>query len=244
MTTNNKNLPALPDLDYIARDLNIFLLPDESGSMWMKRIATLNQAILESTNELKEVGRQHPEANFKIRVIAFSDSPRWHVGPEPVDIDKLSWQDLSANGGTATGAAIQMLADAVTMNKMPRKGFPPVMVLLSDGDNTDGAAYEKAIAQLNNEPWGRKAIRIAIGIGNGYNRAQLEKFTNRPDIGVLEAKNTVDLANYVQFAIVTASLSAINSVSDSDDENSGINVSVAGAPASAANNPDADPEVI
>lgn len=244
MTAANKDLLALPELDYIARDLNIFLMTDESGSMWMKRIATLNQAILESTNELKEVGRQHPEASFKIRVIAFSDSPRWHVGPEPVDIDKLSWQDLSANGGTATGAAIQMLADAIRMDKMPRKGFPPVMVLLSDGDNTDGVAYEQAIDQLNSEPWGRKAIRIAIGIGNGYNRAQLEKFTNRPDIGVLEAKNTVDLANYVQFAIVTASLSAINSVSDPDGETSGTNVYVASAPSSAADDPTADLEVI
>jgi uncharacterized protein YegL len=244
MSATNKDMLVLPKLDYIARDLNIFLLTDESRSMSGKRIATLNHAILESTNELKEVGKQHPEASFKIRAIAFSDSPRWHIGPDPVDIDKLSWQDLSVDGGTETGAAIQWLADAVTMDKMSRKGFPPVMVLLSDGDNTDGDAYEQAIARLNSEPWGRKAIRIAIGIGDGYNRTQLEKFTNRPDIGVLEAKNTVDLANYVKFAIVTVSLSAINSVSDPDGKNSGTNVYVAGAPASAASDPNAVPEVI
>lgn len=244
MSTTNKNLPVLPELDYVARDLNVDLLTDISGSMSGKRIATLNHAILEATNELKEVGKQHPEANIKMRAIAFSDSPSWHVGPEPVDIDKLSWQDLSADGGTETGAAIQWLADVVTMDKMPRKGFPPVMVLLSDGDNTDGEAYEQAIARLDSEPWGRKAIRIAIGIGDGYNRTQLEKFTNRPDIGVLEAKNTVDLANYVKFAMVTVSLSAINSVSDPDGKNSGTNVYVASAPASAASDPNAVPEVI
>jgi uncharacterized protein YegL len=244
MSTTNKKLPVLPELDYVARDLNIFLLPDNSGSMSGKRIATLNHAILESINELKEVAPQHPEASFKIRVIAFSDSPSWHVGPEPVDIDKLSWQDLSADGGTETGAAIEWLADAVTMDKMPPRGYPPVMVLLSDGDNTDGDAYEQAIARLNSEPWGRKAIRIAIGIGDGYNRTLLEKFTNRPDIGVLEAKNTVDLANYVKFAIVSVSLSSINSVSNPDGKNSGTNVYVAGAPASVASDPAAAPEVI
>jgi len=154
MTEKTKNMLMLPDLEYISRDLNIFLLTDESWSMVGKRIATLNHAILESTNELKEAAQQHSEATFKIRVIAFSDRPRWHVGPDPVDVDKLTWQDLTAKNSTATGAAIQMLAESVTMGKMPRKGFPPVMVLLSDGDNTDGAAYEKAIQQLNGEPWG------------------------------------------------------------------------------------------
>lgn len=244
MTHTDSGMLVVPNLDYIGRDLNIFLLADESWSMQGKRIATLNHAILESTNELKDAAKQHPEAKFKIRVVAFSDIARWHVGPDPVDIENLLWNDLSILGGTATGAAVQMVAEAVTMNQMPKKGYPPVMVLLSDGDNTDGAAYESAIKQLDKEAWGKKAIRISIGIGQGYSLKQLEKFTNRPDIGVLEAKNTVDLANYIQYAIVTATLSSINSISDPDDNNPGQNVYVPNAPGTVDDDPSIIAEVI
>lgn len=219
-----------PELEYVGRDLNIFLIPDESGSMSGIRMATLNQAILEASGELKSAAQQHPEADFKMRCIAFTDKSRWHVGPNPVDVLDFSWQDLTAKGGTIAGPAVQMLTESVRMEKMPKKGFPPVMVLLSDGGIGDNAAYEQAIAQLDKEPWGYKAIRLSIGIGKNYNRKQLEKFTNRPDIGVLEAKNTVDLTNYVKYAIVTASLSAANTVSDPQNTDSGTNVQIDGAP--------------
>ncbi|VGO16199.1 hypothetical protein PDESU_04790 [Pontiella desulfatans] len=182
-------------------------MPDESWSMDGLRMATLNQAVREAFGELKTVAKQHPEVKFKVRVIAFSDGARWHIGPDPVDPEQLSWEDLTAQTMTSTGAAVKMLAESVTMDKMPRKGFPPVMVLLSDGDNTDGKAYDDAIEQLDREVWGAKAVRLSIGIGDEYDRKQLEKFTNHPEVGVLEAKNTVDLANYIQYALVTATLS-------------------------------------
>ena len=244
MSEELNNAMVTPDFDYVGRDLNIFLLPDESGSMAGPRMATLNQAVLEATNELKTAAQQHPEADFKLRCIAFTDKSRWHIGPTPVDINDCSWQDLTAKGGTLAGPAVRMLAEAVTMDQMPKKGFPPVMVLLSDGFIGDNNAFEQAIKQLDQEPWGYKAIRISIGIGKNYDRKMLERFTNRPDIGVLEAQNTVDLTNYVKYAIVTASLSAANSVSDPSKSNSGNNVQVADAPEKATATSDQKLEVI
>ena len=204
MTATLKDALVKPKVETARRVLDIFLLPDGSGSMEGLKIATANQAIRESITELKNEAKQHPEVEFRMRCIAFSSNARWHIGPQPEELEESAWSDLVASGCTATGAAVQMLADAVRVENMPEHGLPPVMVLISDGANTDGNAYENALASLEREPWAAKAIRLSIGIGSAYDRGQLEKFTNRPDIGVLEAKNAVDLANYIRYATVTA----------------------------------------
>lgn len=197
-----------PQLEISKRIADLFMLFDCSLSMEGQKIAAANQSMRESTNELQDVAKQHPEVEYRMRCIAFADDARWHVGPDPVGIPRLAWTDLFARGCTETGAAVRMLANAIGMDSMPKRGLPPVMVLISDGANTDGDAYDKAIAQLNKEPWGAKAVRLAIGIGDGYDREQLEKFTNHPEIGVLEARNAVDLANHIRYATVTATLAS------------------------------------
>lgn len=170
------------------------------------KIGAANQGSRESFAELKNEAKQHPEVEFLLSCISFADSANFHIDSQK--IEDAEWTDLTANGCTATGQAIQMLADAVKVENMPKRGLPPVMVLISDGANTDGSAYDDAIAALDKEPWGAKAIRLSIGIGNGYDRRQLEKFTNHPEVGVLEAKNAVDLVNYIKYATVTASKAA------------------------------------
>ena len=231
-----KNELVTPEMEYVTRDLHIFLMADESWSLEGLRMAALNQAFREAFGTLKSISKQHPEVTIKVRCIAFSDFARWHIGPDGVAADNLEWKDLTVRRSTRTGAAIKMLTESISMNMMPSKGYPPVMVLVSDGDNTDGKAYETAIEQLKCEPWGAKAIRLAIGIGDDYKREQLEKFINRPDIGVLEARNTVDLANYIKFAIVSASLSSISSMSDpaGNTTTKETNVAVSAPPASVA----------
>lgn len=225
-----------PKLEISKRLLDLWMLPDCSGSMDGIRIQILNQAMRESFNELQDVDRQHPEIEMRMRCIAFASIARWHIGPDPVDMASASWKDLSARGCTSTGKAVQMVADEITMDKMPRRGLPPVMVLISDGGNTDGRVYDRAIEQLDKEPWGAKAIRLSIGIGDGYNREQLEKFTNHPEIGVLEARNAVDLANYIRYASVTASIAATRTFSQPGAMNNNVVLPPAPAPAANAGN--------
>lgn len=188
------------------RCLDIFLMPDNSGSTRGKANAVLNQAGREVVAELQSESSQHPDVNFRFRSISFANSAKWHIGPEAVDIGIATWTDLKAGGGTATGEAIDLLAQSVVESKMPERGLPPVMVLISDGGNTDGKDYDEAIKRLEKELWGAKAVRLSIGIGDRYDRKQLEKFTNHPEIGVLEAKNAIDLVNYIKYATVTAPL--------------------------------------
>lgn len=204
-----------PSVEVIRRTLNIFILFDCSWSMEGKKIAAANQAMRESSNELKTVAGKCPEVDFQMRCIAFSDDARWHIGPDPVDIQNISWSDLDPESSTSTGAAIDLLAQTIRHQNMPRRGLPPVMVLMSDGANTDGNAYDQAINALNGEPWGAKAVRLSIGIGDNFNREQLDKFTNHPEIGVLEARNAVDLANYINYAVSTVAEAVSKPVSGS-----------------------------
>lgn len=208
MNTTLNDALVTPGIETSRRRLDIFLVADCSGSMHGPKIAALNHGMRESIAELKNEAGQHPEVDYRIRCIAFDDKANWHMGPNPLELDKASWSDLSVGGCTSTGAAVQMLADAVRISDMPRRGFPPVMALVSDGANTDGSAYDRAIEALEKERWGSKAIRLSIGIGDRYDRKQLEKFTNHPEVGVLEAKNAVDLVNYIKYVTVTASKAA------------------------------------
>ncbi len=213
--TTHSNLPLVrPEAETAKRILDIFFLGDGSSSMTGPPNAILNQATRECLNEIKTEAKQHPEVEFRFRCIAFASNAWWLIGPDPVSIENVIWKELPANGGTSTGAAIEKLAEAVTEDKMPEQGLAPVMVLLSDGGNTDGQAYDRAIDKLDKLLWGAKAIRLSIGVGNYFNRAQLEKFTNHPEVGVLEAKSAVDLANYIRYATVTASIAASQNQSD------------------------------
>lgn len=205
-----------PVIELLQRFLDIIIVIDCSDSMSGNKIAMAIQAISEADRGLAEAQKQHPEVEFRVRSIAFSNDAWWHTGPEPVEPGKASWTNLGTGGLTATGKAVGMLADTFSKDKMQGKGYPPVMVLLSDGANTDGDAYDKEITRLDSEPWGAKAIRLSIGIGDHYDRSQLDKFCNQPS-GTLEAKNAVDLANYLVYSMVTVPLGTIRSARDPDN---------------------------
>jgi uncharacterized protein YegL len=213
MTTKLNDALVQPVLEISKRIVDLFVLVDCSASMGGSKIATTNQAMRESMNELQDIAKQHPDIEHRIRCIAFANNAWWHIGPDPVESSTLTWTDLSVGGCTATGAAVKLLADTLREDNMPRRGRPPVLVLISDGGNTDGQAYDRAIEQLDKERWGAKAVRLAIGIGKGFKRQQLEKFTNHAEIGVLEARNAVDLVRQIRYATVTSSIASIRNLS-------------------------------
>jgi uncharacterized protein YegL len=68
---------------------------------------------------------------------------------------------------------------------------------LSDGQPTDN--YEDGLNKLLDEPWGKKAIRIAIAIGEDANMRVLEKFIGNEGIKPLLARNPETLTNYIRW---------------------------------------------
>ena len=202
----------VPDVGTITqRPLQFFWIADYSGSMAGKKIAILNQAIREALQPVRDAVVAHPEVAIMMRAIKFADSADWHVGPTPVSVEQFVWPELSTAGATATAQALRLLAGELTMEKMPRRGYPPVCILVSDGFCTDREGeYEAAVAEIEKLPWGKRAVRLAIAVGDpaDYDENELLKFVSHPEIGVLKADTPQKLIKYIRWASVAASVGA------------------------------------
>ncbi len=176
-----------------------------------RKIATLNQAIREAVPEVQKAVAAYPQVKIVMRAIKFSDDASWHVGPDPVPIKDFVWPELETSGLTATAKAIRLLAGELSIERMPRRGLPPVCILISDGYCTDPSEeYNNAIAELGRIPWGIKAVRLAIAIGDDsdYNEQELLKFVNQDQIGILKAHSPEELVSYIKWASISASVAS------------------------------------
>ncbi|MFC7335992.1 tellurium resistance protein [Haloferula chungangensis] len=208
--------PVLPVDEIAKRDLEFFLLADCSSSMSGEKMATLNHVMREVINtDLPSALENQPNVQLNFRVIAFGSDARFSIGPDPVPLEKVTWTDLSANGLTATADAINLLCTQLATERMPKRGLPPVCILISDGMCTQGAeVYEKAINNLESLPWGKKSIRLAIGLGKmgvDLDEDELKKFVMpafRDEIGVLNAQNKSQLVKMLRWASVSASVAS------------------------------------
>jgi uncharacterized protein YegL len=75
-----------------------------------------------------------------------------------------------------------------------------VLVLILAGTPTDD--YRMGLQKLFSQPWGRKAIRIGIGIGEQADTVSLRAFIRNPEIPVLRANNPEDLTRFIRWASV------------------------------------------
>jgi uncharacterized protein YegL len=165
-----------------------------------------------------------------VRAIAFSDGARWHVAqPEPVD--SFRWNDLKAGGVTDMGQALKMLSAQLKPEVMPPRALPPVLVLVSDGQPTDD--FDAGLKALLGEPWGKKAVRIAIAIGEDADVSVLQRFIANPEFQPLRANNADSLVRFIRWAstevLKSASSPASQVLSDSAQRPSG-NVPMPPAP--------------
>ena len=71
------------------------------------------------------------------------------------------------------------------------------------------------MAALEKIPWGIKAVRLAIAIGDesDYNEPELLKFVNQDNIGLLKAHSPEELVAYIKWASVSASVAASEATS-------------------------------
>ena len=107
-----------------------------------------------------------------------------------------------ANGqtsaGTDMGAALQMLAETMKIPPMPKRALSPVLVLISDGQPT--VDFQKGLKQLMAQPWGKKAVSIAISIGADADQRVLQEFIGHSELKPLHATNPQQLLHYIRWA--------------------------------------------
>ena len=213
---NIENVEEVDPLGSVSRTkLHFFWIADCSGSMAAQgKMEALNNAIQECIPATKEASENNPFADMMVRAIAFSNGARWHIGTE-TPVNDFVWKELSPGGVTDLGAAIKLLAEELTPEKMGRRALPPVLVLLSDGAPTD--EWEKELQAFNKTGWGRpgRTVRIAVAIGQDANKDVLSQFTGNPET-VFEANNAQRLADLIKWASVTLSKYASSGASQVD----------------------------
>ena len=189
--------------DYVTRKLEMFWIIDCSGSMGGQRIEIVNNAIKNTIPTIRKIQDDNNLEVF-IRILKFGSDFHWHVGPDSVLLDNLNWSDMKADlGGTYLGKAIEEIVPLTKLEALGKRNVPPVMILLSDGYTHDSADFNLALEKLNKTPWGCKALRFSIGIGDDFDKNDLDQFVSpylRDECGIqtLEAKSINDIATYIK----------------------------------------------
>lgn len=171
------------------------------------KIQSLNNAIREALPHMQQAAAENPNAEVMVRAVKFSNGSSWHVA-RPVPVDQFRWDDLEADGVTDMGQALQLVAAQLDPSVMPQRALPPVLVLISDGKPTDDVST--GLRALMNQPWGTKAVRIAIAIGDDADLSVLQRFIGHPELEPLQANNAESLVKYIKW-VSTAVLQSASS---------------------------------
>ena len=189
-------MPERPGGALAKRPLQFFYVVDVSGSMMGTKIEALNLAVRETIKPMQDAAKEHSNADVFVRVIKFSDRAQWHLS-QPTDIHSFTWTDLDAGGVTDMGHAMLLLAESLKIENMPPQGLPPVIVLITDGMPTDD--FNAGLKALMSEPWGRKAVRFGVAIGDDADLGKLEQFIGNPEFPPLRTTNVQDLVKKIKW---------------------------------------------
>jgi uncharacterized protein YegL len=194
------------------KPLHFIFVLDVSGSMLRGgRIQALNNAIAEVIPHLRDEALANPHAELLVRVLAFATEPQWIV-EEPTPIERFHWQRLNAipQGFTELGSALRVLAG--TMRELDEQpgGFPPAIILVSDGRPTHstGPHFSEGLQEFLSERWGSAAMRLALGVGRDADMNSLRRFIGNEEIPLLRADSPEQLIEYIIWASKAASRGA------------------------------------
>lgn len=208
-----------PGGELARRPLHFIFILDCSGSMTQQgKIQALNNAIREAIPHMRDVADSNPNADLLVRALKFSSGAAWHVA-QPTPVENFNWTDVPAAGVTDMGRAFALVAEQLRIPPMTDRALPPVLVLISDGQPTDN--YASGLDAIMQQPWGRKAVRIAIAIGQDADNDVLQKFIGHPELKPLQAGNAEALVKYIRWvstAVVGAASSPASQTGDDIDK--------------------------
>ena len=186
------------------RTMVLFFIVDTSGSMSGSKIGAVNTAIEEVLPELVDISKENADAQIKIAAMDFSTGCRW-ITPLPIEAENFTWNYLDASGVTDLGEACIKLNEKLSRNEFMNDvvgSFAPAIFLLSDGAPTDD--YTKGLSKLKENNWFKKAIKVAVAIGDDADVSVLEEFTGNSE-SVLTVHTPEALKKMIRFVSVTAS---------------------------------------
>ena len=200
------------------RTMVLFFVVDTSGSMSGAKIGTVNSAIEEVVPELKDISESNADAQIKVATLSFSTGARW-IDSAPVAAENFRWNYLDASGVTDLGAACMQLNEKLSRSAFMSDAtgsFAPAIFLLSDGEPTDN--YKHGLEKLKQNNWFKKAIKVAVAIGEDANKTVLADFTGNVE-SVITVHTPEALKKWIQFVSVRASEIGSKSSNAGSDSN-------------------------
>ncbi len=194
---NIRAMTVLPGGPIASRPLHFIWLLDCSGSMAGEKIQQLNFAIREAIPAMQDTARDNPNAQVLVRVVTFASGAKWHVA-NPTPIESFTWTNVQAGGVTDMGRALHLVSEQMRTPPMSERALPPVLVLITDGQPTDD--FNSGLQALLAQPWGSRAVRLAIAVGDDADHAPLIKFIGNSEMQPLQANNAPTLVNYIRWA--------------------------------------------
>jgi uncharacterized protein YegL len=205
--TISQGATIMPGGGISRRPLHFIVLADCSGSMAGEKMQALNFALAEMLPNLVAWEEEQEKAQILLRAVAFADTPRWHI-EEPVPVAKLRWRPLQhvERGRTNMGPAFRMVAEALAPDRLERRALQPALLLVTDGLPTDPPGqFEAGLGALLALPAGRAAVRLAVAIGRDADSEALNRFIGDPQVPVLVADSTDQIADRLATASIALS---------------------------------------
>ena len=196
--------------DRIAKQqLNVIILVDTSKSMQGKRISQVNKALRDIRKHLVEMQDDNSNVNFAITVIPFSNDASFLNGDRSKAIEDFCFKELKGGGWSNLHLAYDRLAQIMVKESkggiMPDfGGVAPIILLMTDGHPTK--LPKRELAELNELPWFRAALKFGISImlNDEKTRKVLEDFVSGNG-EVIDCYDASLLKNIIQIIVLTAS---------------------------------------
>lgn len=200
--------------------LLITFLVDAAGVLDGGRFASANKPVREFVETLPN--------DTLVRIIRYSDTAMWHIGPEPVFVRDLEWVNIPAGGYlTSLAHAVNLAGQTLSSEK---RGERSILVLISSGAMSDpeevfAVVLKKYFSESNVE-------RYAIPLNASADETVLKLFAGENVLPstTLSSPNDLLLAvgekNFEQKSSTNVSLTCTILV---DDKGSSISVTVNGA---------------
>lgn len=184
-----------------AKPLPVILLLDVSGSMGGEKIRNLNDAVRDMLEVFRDT--ENSETEIWVAIITFGDQVKLHQ--KLVSAGQIQWQDLSADGPTPLGVALQM-AKAMIEDKdvVPSRAYRPTVVLVSDGQPTDD--WENPLKGFISDGRSGKCDRMAMAIGAQADETVLGKFIEGTPNGLFYSENAKQMRDFFKFVTMSVTV--------------------------------------
>lgn len=187
--------------------LPLIYVIDTSGSMQGERIATVNEAMHECEEVLKEKVSEIPDAEIKIGALKFSSGAQWVTKSGLVSLEDFYWNAVQAAGVTDLGEALKELDSKLSRSAflVSETGYClPVIIFMSDGGPTDD--WKKALDNINkNNKWFKSARKIAVAIGDAADKDVLSELVGNKE-AVVQANDLEALKSLIVAISVSSTM--------------------------------------